>query len=105
MDQLDKMVLADLSQKEREKAEDLVISLRAWNRGFIRAARLHARALAAMDLLALEKSQSNLQASDSSKVLADPLTQKPFVLDATARTLNFPEDRANEGEEPLKLPW
>jgi hypothetical protein len=94
-----------LSQKERERVEDLDLSLKKWNRGFIRAARLHARALAAIDLLALEKSQSSLQASDSSKVIADPLTQQPFVLDATARTLNFSEDRANGGEEPLKLPW
>ena len=105
MEQLDKMVLAELSREERERAEELDMFFGFWNRGFIRAARLHARALAAIDLLALERSRSNLQDSDSSKVTPDPLTQQPFLLDATARTLTLPGDFPDYSDDPLKLPW
>ncbi|MDX1681303.1 MAG: hypothetical protein R3242_11310 [Akkermansiaceae bacterium] len=81
----------------------------AWARGYIRAARMHARSLAAIDLLILESEQDAIDPSDMKRATKDPYTGLPFILDPQERTVSCPgpasvNDAYGE-HEPLKLPW
>lgn len=62
--------------------------------------------LAALDLLALEKSGVILTAEMARTLPLDPITSQPYVFDPGKRTLSVPDAAGSEkAPAPLTLPW
>lgn len=94
-----------LSPQSREIMSTLMIGSRAWGRGYARAACTIGQYQAALDLMIIEKEGKALVGGPVVQVPHDPVSEEPFTLDLTSRTLIPPAIAAKMDVKPLKLPW
>lgn len=97
---------AKLSRESRNLLDVSFDAFTTWIRGYARAASVRAMTLAALDLLAMEKSGTTLTKDSISKVTPEPLTGQTFLYDPATRTLTTPTTFPGDTKvKPLKLPW
>lgn len=96
----------ELSEKSGEILGWTSIGSRAWYRGFVRAAMVHAQGDAALELLQREQDGEDLTTLTACNTI-NPLTHEPFEFDPVTRTLpepSYPDD-SDLSIAPLPLPW
>lgn len=94
-----------LSKEGHDILEVMIQGLDRWGKGYVRAAVVRAQGRAAMDLLILERSGTEIMADDVRRITVDPVSSQPYAFDPTKREIAVPSHSASMEILPLALPW
>jgi len=94
-----------LSGKSREIMDLFYVGSHAWSRGYLRGSSIFARNQAVIELLIRERDGAVLSDELASTLTRDPLSGRPFEIDAEARIISFHQEIEALQFDPIALPW
>lgn len=94
-----------LSEKSREIIDIFYVGSHAWSRGYLRGCTIFARNQAIIELLIRERDGAVLSEELASTLTRDPLSGRPFEIDAEARVISLHQEIEAFQFDPITLPW